>query len=491
MASNINPYSIDGTFPVANQDNSSQGFRDNFTNTKNNFLYAQAEISDLQSKAILTSALTGQTLSNDMGGTQIRRPQLAAWTQTLLDNGAVAGAITLDFNQANFQKLTTGASISINFTNWPSLVSGSTGASGYGIMRIWINVTNKNHTVTLPASVHIADDSLANYNGAGTISFDAAGNYLFDISSIDGGASYIIQDLTRNRAQFSDTNFYYNIQASPTMYIGFGGGSLNQSNTAVTGYFSQGLTNIQAYDGGEDMIATFGSINSWSVGNLSLANVSHTQIDTGSIAGMSVTGARGNLLTVGAQPVHSNDIIGYFNAQAFTGNGTGNAFQQTAGVYFYATGSNVVSGLGSNIAFFTVPDGGHATNTINKAVSIENDMTMQVNGVLQTASGRIDAGIVVANMAVSNVVTITSNISTLVLDNTNSTGYISPVTILLPTSPINGHQLRISAAAPITNANIYPGAGKTVKWVAQTDFNFGNVAATLTYVSAYSTWYRS
>jgi hypothetical protein len=31
MASNINPYNIDGTYPVAGQDNSSQGFRDNFT----------------------------------------------------------------------------------------------------------------------------------------------------------------------------------------------------------------------------------------------------------------------------------------------------------------------------------------------------------------------------------------------------------------------------------------------------------------------------
>ena len=37
MASSIVPGNIDGTFPVAGQDNSSQGFRDNFTASKNNF----------------------------------------------------------------------------------------------------------------------------------------------------------------------------------------------------------------------------------------------------------------------------------------------------------------------------------------------------------------------------------------------------------------------------------------------------------------------
>jgi len=48
MASNINPYNIDHTYPVAGQDNDSQGFRDNFTNTRNNFIQAKSEIETLQ-----------------------------------------------------------------------------------------------------------------------------------------------------------------------------------------------------------------------------------------------------------------------------------------------------------------------------------------------------------------------------------------------------------------------------------------------------------
>ena len=66
MTSAINPNNIDGAYPVAGQDNNSQGFRDNFTNTKTNFQYAADEITDLQSKVVLKQALTGTTLDNDM-----------------------------------------------------------------------------------------------------------------------------------------------------------------------------------------------------------------------------------------------------------------------------------------------------------------------------------------------------------------------------------------------------------------------------------------
>lgn len=199
MASNINPYNVDGTFPIANQDNSSQGFRDNFTNIRNNLIFAENEISDLQSKVIVTNALNGQTVNNDMAGTQIRRPQLASWTQSLLDLGAVSDDISLDFNQANFQKLTTAAPISLNFINWPSSIGA--GALGYGLMRVWFVVSDVSHTITLPESISIGDEDIAGFDTVSrTITFDAAGNYVFDFSSIDGGTNFLITDDTRNRS---------------------------------------------------------------------------------------------------------------------------------------------------------------------------------------------------------------------------------------------------------------------------------------------------
>lgn len=49
MASNIVPDTIDDAYPVAGQDNDSQGFRDNFNIIKTNFTYAKSEIETLQS----------------------------------------------------------------------------------------------------------------------------------------------------------------------------------------------------------------------------------------------------------------------------------------------------------------------------------------------------------------------------------------------------------------------------------------------------------
>lgn len=62
MTSRINPNSIDITFPISNQDNNSQGFRDNFTNIRNNLVYAKAEITELQD--LTASANVSFTMSN-------------------------------------------------------------------------------------------------------------------------------------------------------------------------------------------------------------------------------------------------------------------------------------------------------------------------------------------------------------------------------------------------------------------------------------------
>lgn len=200
MASRIVPTNIDGTFPVAGQDNSSQGFRDNFTNIKNNFTFARNEISDLQSKAILTAALDGSTLNNDMAGTQLIRPQLKAWTQALVDKGTVSGTVNISFDQGNFQKITAAGALILGLTDWPA--STGAGTTGYGAVRVWIVISDyTTQTVTLPASVSIGVNDISGYNsGSSTITFDANGNYIFDFSSIDGGTTYFIADPMRNRS---------------------------------------------------------------------------------------------------------------------------------------------------------------------------------------------------------------------------------------------------------------------------------------------------
>ena len=65
MASNINTSNINRSYPIAGQDNDTQGFRDNFTNIAYNLNIAGAEITALQastySNAIAASFLTTYT----------------------------------------------------------------------------------------------------------------------------------------------------------------------------------------------------------------------------------------------------------------------------------------------------------------------------------------------------------------------------------------------------------------------------------------------
>jgi len=482
MSSNINPYNVDGTFPIAGQDNPSQGFRDNFTNIKNNFIFAENEISDLQTKVLTTSALNGQTLNNNMAGTQIIAPQLSSWTQSLLDLGVASSAVTLDFSKANFQKITTAAAINLNFTNWPATVG--TGALGYGLMRVWINVTNVSHTVTLPSSVSIAVGDIAGYNAStGAITFDATGNYVFDFSSIDGGSHYLIFDVTRNRNSMRDPQIYFNpaVTSAPTLFLGYG------QNAAG----STGLALAIAGDQGQNIVSAQGSYNSVAVGTLSLAGTTNATLDTTKIGGYTITAARGNLSTGTITPVQSGDYLGYRNAVAYTGQGgTANVFQQLSSIVHYATGSNVTYGLGGNIAFFTADDGGSGANVVLQAMGIENDQSVRVYGNFYTKGGLVEGGTYVTSFATSGGSSFTANnaVSTIIIDSTGSSS-VANGTVILPTNPVDRQKIKIVSVAPIATANVY--STSAIKYVPTNKFASGNVTAQLTYISAVNTWYLS
>lgn len=205
MSSSINPFNINGNYPVAGQDNDSQGFRDNFTNIRNNLNFAKSEIEDIQSKVVLKSALNGTTLNNDFSGSQLVGPQLRGWTQSVVDQGTVSGSVALDFAFGNYQKITPSDDVTLSFSNWPGL--NGAGAIGYAVMRLWVVLNSTNFTVTLPAEVTIGVSDIPGYNSiTKTITFDAAGEYIFDISSGDGGDTFLIQDLTRNKTTLRGAN---------------------------------------------------------------------------------------------------------------------------------------------------------------------------------------------------------------------------------------------------------------------------------------------
>ena len=222
--SNINPNNINGSYPIAGQDNDSQGFRDNFTNILNNFNFAKSEIEDIQNKAIFKSALSGASLSNDMGGSTMSNISLKSAGYALYDFGSTSGTLAIDFNQSNFFRVTTSGSVSLSLTNWPAY---------YGAVKVWINVTNIAHTMQLPVTVNVntADIAGFGYNGlANTITFESTGEYVFEISSYDEGVSFNLVDLSRNRSTIAG-----NLTISGNIYFTGANSSIASGNTQIAG----------------------------------------------------------------------------------------------------------------------------------------------------------------------------------------------------------------------------------------------------------------
>lgn len=201
MTSQVNPNNIDGTYPIAGQDNDSQGFRDNFTNIRNNFTYVKAEIEDIQNKAIFKTALSNTTLDNDFYGNIILNPSFTAWRETYNNIGSVSGTITLNFSNGNFQKITMAGTTYLTFS-FPTNSSNQ-----YASIKLWVSNSDPARLLYLPTSVTLGDpDSISGLTGTNppVITFSSAEiaqntDFLFEFFTVDGGTTIGVRDLLRNR----------------------------------------------------------------------------------------------------------------------------------------------------------------------------------------------------------------------------------------------------------------------------------------------------
>jgi len=202
MTSSINPNNIDGTYPIAGQDNDSQGFRDNFTNIKNNLTFAATELSDLQTNAVLIAPLTsvGQTsVTNNMGQTPIVAAQLSQTTQTVYNLGTVnAGSNTIDWTNGAYQVLSTpgtgSGTITLTFNStWPTV----TGATLQAVMKLRVIVNSTSFTLAIDPKVNININSIQNAVN-NIITFPATGIYEYEFSTYNTGANISIRDTLNN-----------------------------------------------------------------------------------------------------------------------------------------------------------------------------------------------------------------------------------------------------------------------------------------------------
>ena len=372
MASLVNPFNINGNYPIAGQDNDSQGFRDNFTNIKNNFIFIKQEVEDLQAKVILKSALAGSSLDNNFLGSQVKNIQTKNQSETVYDWGEVGGVtateIQLDLALGNIHKINASGSIKINsvIKNWPASLQ-------YARLKLYINIDSVENTLELPSTL---TTSLAALPGLRTqassklITFTDPGDYIFEFSSVDSGTTIFVTELTKGNPVFRDPNFYmagiggYEV---PTLRLGWG--NLFATSAAID-------SNSKA---GTDTFSVRGAITSYQ--NFIDGGNDPAQLTT---AGFSV--AKSRTLSNTTNPVdvsiNANDYIGYFNGLGLTplpdGSGV-RRFQSMATIGMYATGSNTSYGLGGNIVISTKRDGG----AMAAAITIDNNQNVVLKGNLQ------------------------------------------------------------------------------------------------------------
>jgi hypothetical protein len=199
MTSQINPNNIDGAYPVAGQDNNSQGFRDNFTNTSTNFQYAAAEITDLQNKAVLKAALTGTTLNNNMGGSILSNAQLQNMSGTVVSLGVLSGDVGINYTAGPYQTVTTSGSISLAFTNF-------TPAGTQDSVTVQVTVASVAHTLTLPAAVSVNNTGIQGLDATtNVIEFAATGTYAFNFVTSNGGTTITVSEVNKALQPFNNS----------------------------------------------------------------------------------------------------------------------------------------------------------------------------------------------------------------------------------------------------------------------------------------------
>ena len=186
MTSNIDTTRINANFPVAGQNNDSQGFRDNFANIKVALNFAKSEITNLQNTGLRSGPIGNEIVDNRMNWTLLTSPQLKAPSITFVDLGLKAGQLVVDYSSGTVQKITVVSNIELDFRGFPP-------AGQYGSLILWFSVSSTSYRVLLPLTMKYGlnnNQQIVNNQ----IQFPDVGDFLVEFASTDNGSSYWLID---------------------------------------------------------------------------------------------------------------------------------------------------------------------------------------------------------------------------------------------------------------------------------------------------------
>jgi len=176
MASEISYSGIDGDFPVAGQDNDSQGFRDNFGLIKTGLQTAQSEISTLQTNSAKLNE------ANDFSGNNLTNGNVLRGTETFYNGGVRSIDTNISFESGHYQSFTINDDgLTLTFTDWP--------ASGkYAKIRVALFGRGQNDNVVWATE----NSGTIKVNADFNVNLDINSNvhpYIFDFWTYDGGTT--------------------------------------------------------------------------------------------------------------------------------------------------------------------------------------------------------------------------------------------------------------------------------------------------------------
>jgi predicted acyltransferase (DUF342 family) len=386
MSSNINPNNINGNFPVAGQDNDSQGFRDNFTNILNNFSFAASEITALQNTTNTTLLYVATNGNVSPYYANVAQDLIVNKKSNLIGDVTASANVTIAGNLIVTGNIYETSTITIN---QQEIVAGNITTSGNLITSYITTVAGSGANLTIDpdgnadiiltaANVWLTAGNLRSTATTFTIAnvYPTSANLFGNATAIYMGAS---TGNVISRGGFTGAGYFYangvNILSSVT-------GSYSNSNVAA--YLPTYGGNITL---GNLLVNNNSTItqNLSVTGNITVGNISTPaggQIVTTVLgaAGITITG---NVNANGGNIVTSASTVTLLNTTATTVNAFG-----------AATTINVGNASGNtNITGFL---------TVSSAIQFANLTTTQINAITPTNRGMTVYNYTTGNVQVYN-----------------------------------------------------------------------------------------
>lgn len=179
--SNIISIDIDENFPIAGQDNDSQGFRDNFNIIKNSLATAKSEITNLEENSAKLN------LDNDFNNNEIQQAILFNTTEKTISQ-ATATSISINWSYGQHQTVIATGDLTLTLANWP--ISGR-----YAKLRVEVYGNDSGvHNLSWASTQGNNIKAVAGFPTAFTIE-SSTNPKIFDFWTSDGGSTVFAQYL--------------------------------------------------------------------------------------------------------------------------------------------------------------------------------------------------------------------------------------------------------------------------------------------------------